>query len=62
LREILAEREGFIALPEVHEIKRLSNIPEYPYLRKYLARKGQSCSSPYALLQLQYIVFTIGEL
>jgi hypothetical protein len=28
------EREGFIPLPEVHEIKRFSNIPEYPYLRK----------------------------
>jgi hypothetical protein len=37
----LAEREGFIPLPEVHEIKRFSNIPEYPYLRKYLARKHQ---------------------
>jgi len=28
-------REGFIPLPEVHELKRFSNIPEYPYLRKY---------------------------
>jgi hypothetical protein len=35
----LAEREGFIPLPEVHELKRFSNIPENPYLRKYLARK-----------------------
>ena len=34
-------REGFIPLPEVHEIKRLSNIPEYSYLGKYLARKRQ---------------------
>jgi hypothetical protein len=32
-------REGFIPLPEVHELKRFSNIPENPYLRKYLARK-----------------------
>jgi hypothetical protein len=35
----LAEREGFIPLPEVHELQRFSNIPEYPYLRKYLAEK-----------------------
>jgi hypothetical protein len=32
-------REGFIPLPEVHELKRFSNIPEYPYLRKYPSAK-----------------------
>jgi hypothetical protein len=36
--KVIGGREGFIPLPEVHEIKRLSNVPEYPYLRKYLAR------------------------
>ncbi len=32
-------REGFIPLPEVHELQRFSNIPEYPYLRKYPPKK-----------------------
>jgi hypothetical protein len=34
----LAEREGFIPAPGDHELQRLLNIPEYPYLRKYLAK------------------------
>jgi hypothetical protein len=33
------EREGFIPLSKMHELQRFSNIPEYPYLRKYLAEK-----------------------
>jgi hypothetical protein len=35
--ELAGERDSY-RLPEVHEIKRFSNIPEYPYLRKYLAK------------------------
>jgi hypothetical protein len=34
-------REGFIPAPKEHELKRLLNIREYPYLRKYLPRKRQ---------------------
>jgi hypothetical protein len=33
----LAEREGFIPASDVAKFKLLSEIPEYPYLRKYLS-------------------------
>jgi hypothetical protein len=33
-------REGFIPLSEVLELKRFSNTPEYPYLRKYPSLEG----------------------
>jgi hypothetical protein len=40
----LAEREGFIPLPKVHELQRFSDIPEYPYLRKYPPNASQEIS------------------
>lgn len=49
----LAEREGFIPLPEVHEIKRFSNIPEYPYLRKYPPGRTQLCPLAHIFLAQQ---------
>ena len=42
----MAEREGFIPLPKVHELQRFSNIPEYPYLRKYPSIKRAFSARP----------------
>jgi hypothetical protein len=37
-RHKIGGREGFIPAPKEHELQRLLNIPEYPYLRKYLGQ------------------------
>jgi hypothetical protein len=52
-------REGFIPLPEVHELQRFSNIPEYPYLRKYPARTTKNFlpRTPFSAFCLERVTF-----